>query len=71
VRPRRLEDISHPLARADRAISLSRILVLRIHGGSLDRLWVAVEPAQSDWRDTLVGAGFGHDPTAHLKGLAD
>ena len=48
-----------------------RLAVLKISGGSLDRLWAAVEQAQLDWRDTLVGAGFGDDPRAHLTWLAD
>ncbi len=45
--------------------------VLKISSGSLDRLWAAVELAQQDWRDSLVGAGFGDDVRYHLAWLAD
>jgi hypothetical protein len=48
-----------------------RFGILKISGGSLDRLWSAVELAQSDWRDVLVGAGFDKDERSHLRWLAD
>lgn len=48
-----------------------RFAVLKISGGSWDRLVSAVELAQSDWRDALVGAGFGDDVSAHHQWLAD
>ena len=48
-----------------------RFAVLRISGGSIDHLWAAVELAKKDWRDAIVGAGFGDDVRAHLSWLAD
>jgi hypothetical protein len=48
-----------------------RFAVLKISDGSLDRLRQTIDLAQSDWRDVLVGAGFAHDVTAHLRWLAD
>src|SRR5438874_2511489 len=48
-----------------------RFAVLKISGGSIDRLWAAVELAQQDWRNALVGAGFGDNVRAHLGWLAD
>ncbi len=45
--------------------------VLKLSGGSIDLLWDEVELAQLDWRDALVGAGFGDDEQAHLGWLAD
>ena len=48
-----------------------RFAALKISGGSLDRLWAAVELAQQDWRDALVGAGFADDPRAHLAWLSE
>jgi hypothetical protein len=38
-----------------------RFAVLKISQGSLDKLMAAVELANQDWRDILVGAGFGDD----------
>jgi hypothetical protein len=62
-----------PLADTLGAAGIERIrfAVLKISQGSLDRLWEAVELAQHDWRDALVGAGFGDDITAHLRWLVD
>ena len=48
-----------------------RFAVLKISGGSLERLRTAVAQAQFDWRGTLVGAAFGNDPRAHLAWSAD
>ena len=45
--------------------------VLKISGGLLDRLWLAVDQAQQDWRDTLMGAEFGYDERAHLSWLSE
>ena len=45
--------------------------VLKISGGSMDRLVSAVELAQSDWRDAIVGAGFEDDLSAHSQWLAN
>jgi hypothetical protein len=39
--------------------------VLRLSLGSIEKLYRAVETASGDWRDSLVGAGFGEDLDAH------
>jgi hypothetical protein len=44
-----------------------RFAALRVSGGRLDRLAIAVELAQTDWRDLLVAAGFADDPQAHMQ----
>ncbi len=48
-----------------------RFAVLKISGGSMAALADAVRLAQLDWRDALVGAGFGDDVRAHLKWRPD
>ena len=57
-----------PLAGSLGASGIERVrfAVLKLSGGSLDRLRAAVESARQDWRDVLVGAGFGDDAQAHL-----
>jgi hypothetical protein len=44
-----------------------RISVLKLCEGSMDKLVEAIVLAQTDWRDLLVAAGFGHDTQAHKK----
>ncbi len=44
-----------------------RFAALRLSTGSLEKLCRVVEAANDDWRDTLVGAGFGEDPDAHMS----
>lgn len=44
-----------------------RLAALRVSGGSLEGLQNALDLAAQDWRDLLVAAGFGNDPTAHLS----
>ena len=44
-----------------------RISVLKLCEGSMDKLVEAIVLAQTDWRDLLVVAGFGHDTQAHEK----
>ena len=44
-----------------------RIAVLKLCEGSMDKLVEAIVLAQTDWRDLLVAAGFGHDTQAHEK----
>jgi len=44
-----------------------RFAALRTSGGDLDALRDAIRVARTDWRDLLVGAGFGHDPGAHTR----
>lgn len=38
---------------------------LKLSGGNLSRLYDAIDLAQRDWRDLLVGAGFAEDVRAH------
>lgn len=42
-----------------------RFAALKLSEGDLDKLREAVRIAQSDWRDVLVAAGFGHSLGAH------
>lgn len=42
-----------------------RCAVLKLSCGNFVRLVAAVADANTDWRDTLMAAGFGHDVTAH------
>ena len=44
-----------------------RVSVLKLCEGSMDKLVDALVLAQTDWRDLLVAAGFGHDTQAHKK----
>lgn len=43
-----------------------QIAAIRWTGGSLTKLASAADQANWDWRDLLMGAGFGHDIKAHL-----
>ena len=38
---------------------------LKLSGGDLSKLQAAIALAQVDWRDVLMGAGFGEDVSAH------
>lgn len=44
-----------------------RFAALKVSGGNLRKLVDAVSLAQTDWRDLLMAAGFGHELDAHLK----
>jgi hypothetical protein len=44
-----------------------RLAVLKTSAGDLRRFDEAVLLAQIDWRDVLMGAGFGDDLSAHLR----
>ena len=50
-------------------LTLERIRfgVLRLSHGDLARLREAIVVAQTDWRDVLVAAGFGHGVEEHLR----
>ena len=48
-----------------------QIAAIRWTGGSLMKLASAVDQANWDWRDLLMGAGFGHDTKAHLEWAHD
>ena len=56
-----------PGSELDTPESLDRIrfAALKISGGDMGQLKQAVELAQTDWRDLLMAAGFGHDTSAH------
>ena len=43
--------------------------VLKLSGGSIDKLVKATDLAKADWRDVLMAAGFGEDPKAHEEWL--
>jgi hypothetical protein len=49
-----------------RVLERIRMAALKVSNGDLATLREAIVLARTDWRDLLVGAGFG-DPTAHLK----
>ena len=44
-----------------------RFSVLKISEGDLDKLCEAIDLAQTDWRDLLMAAGFGHDTAEHKR----
>ena len=44
-----------------------RFAAMRLSHGRLDGLRQAVELAKTDWRDLLMGAGFGEDVTEHER----
>ena|ERR1051326_6239391 len=49
------------------ALERIRFAVLKISEGDIAKLRDAIKVAQVDWRDTLMGAGFGHSLTAHQQ----
>ena len=46
-----------------------RCAVLKISGGSRERLDKAIRMANRDWRDVLMAAGFANDPFLHRAWL--
>jgi hypothetical protein len=52
---------------AVRGLERVRLAALKVSNGNLATLREAIMLARTDWRDLLVGAGFGDDPAAHLK----
>ena len=44
-----------------------RLAVLKLSAGDIDALLRAIEIAQTDWRDSLMGAGFGHSIKEHER----
>jgi hypothetical protein len=50
---------------SEQEVERVRFAVLKLSGGSLDKLEKAVTEAKIDWRDVLMHAGFGDDPTVH------
>jgi hypothetical protein len=47
------------------ALERIRFAVLKLSGGDIDELRIAIKDAQTDWRDVLMWAGFGESVTAH------
>ncbi len=52
-------------SRSPEGLERIRFAVLKISGGTIAGLVDAIYLAQTDWRDALVAAGFGHDVSAH------
>jgi len=44
-----------------------RFSVVKLSEGNMDKLYDAIDLAQTDWRDLLMAAGFGEDIDAHNK----
>jgi hypothetical protein len=61
------------LSRPADPASLERIrfAVLKLSGGSVDRLQRAIDLANIDWRDVLVAADFDNDLTMHTSWWPD
>ena len=51
----------------DGAMERIWLAALKMSGGSIAGLEKAAKLARRDWRDLLLGAGFGNDLTAHLR----
>jgi hypothetical protein len=43
-----------------------RLAVVKLSGGTIEGLERGIQEARIDWRDVLLGAGFGYDVEAHL-----
>lgn len=56
-------------AMGEEGIERVRCAVLKLSEGSPEKLERALRVAREDWRDSLVAAGFGHDPLAHRDWL--
>ena len=52
-------------------IERRRCAAMKIIGGLLEKLREAVQPANYDWRDPLIAAGFANNLRAHLSLLDD
>jgi hypothetical protein len=44
-----------------------RYAAMKLSHGTVDGLRQAIDLAKTDWRDLLMGAGFGEDVTEHLR----
>lgn len=49
------------------ALERIRSAVLKISEGDISQLRQAIKLAKLDWRDVLMGAGFGRSVTAHKE----
>ena len=69
VRALLLERCGHNLPFLDKLDSAGmdrfRFAVLKLSEGRFDKLERALREAETDWRDLLMAAGFGHDVHAH------
>ena len=65
------EVTQYPRDATPQGLERLRFAVLRGSEGDLDRFLDLVRLAQVDWRDALVGGGFGDDPTAHTNWWPD
>jgi hypothetical protein len=48
-----------------------RIAALKVSQGNYEALEKAVKLAQTDWRDLLMAADFGHDTQAHTRWIPE
>lgn len=44
-----------------------RLAVIKLSGGTIEGLERRIREAHTDWRDVLLGAGFGYDEVGHLN----
>jgi hypothetical protein len=44
-----------------------RLAVIKLSDGTIEGLEQRIQEAHTDWRDVLLGAGFGFDEIAHLN----
>ena len=44
-----------------------RLAVIKLSGGTIEGLERGIREAHIDWRDVLLGAGFGYDEVGHLN----
>jgi hypothetical protein len=44
-----------------------RLAVIKLSGGTIEGLEQGIQESHKDWRDVLLGAGFGFDEMAHLN----
>jgi len=49
-----------------RLIDRIRAATIKLSGGDIERLRLAIDSANVDWRDVLVAAGFANDLEAHV-----
>lgn len=68
---RRGHNLSFPGDADALALERVRFAALKLSEGDLSRLNQAVELGETDWRDLLMAAGFGHDVRAHAAWFPD
>lgn len=67
----RLTSAGSYLRMTDAGYERCRIAVLKLSGGDLDAFERALSLFETDYRDLLMAAGFGHDTGAHLTWRPD